>query len=67
MRAQRPQREIVAHPLAARGEQSLENVRQREDGRAEVERVALRLQQIQLAADLGVLLKNFDRISGLPE
>jgi hypothetical protein len=51
--------------LPLRSKQSLEDVRQREDGRAEVEGVALLLEHVELAADLGVLLEYLDVVTRL--
>ena len=63
VRAQGPDRNVVGHLPSRALEQAAEDVRERENGRAEIEGVAVLLEQVKLAADLGVLLMDGDRVS----
>ena len=55
--------DVVAHPLAAALEETGEEVRQRENGRAQIEAVAALLEHVELAADLRVLLVDGDPVA----
>ena len=67
MRSQRADGDVILHLLPAALEQALEEVRQREDGRAEIEGVALLLERVQLAPNLVVFLKDLDVVAGLSQ
>jgi hypothetical protein len=67
VRAQRADRDVVAHFAAGAFEQALEEVGQGEDGGAEVEGVSGLLEHVEFAADLGVFLVDGDVVSLLGE